>query len=111
MSELDETSTVSDEASDAPQDDVVRGDDDMTDDERRLAKQRARDEEQREVDRAGDAERARQERANGEPEGARGRNGGPDPDQKPDPGTGESSPEVAHATPKRGSARNNSTGK
>lgn len=50
-----------------------RGDDGLTDDERRLAKQRARDAEQRKVDAAGDAERARQEEANGETPGTRGR--------------------------------------
>ncbi len=49
------------------------GDDGMTDDERRLAKQRARDAEQRKVDADGDAERARQEEANGEAPGTRGR--------------------------------------
>ncbi len=49
------------------------GDDGMTDDERRLAKQRARDAEQRKVDAAGDAERERQEEAAGEAPGARGR--------------------------------------
>ncbi len=61
-------------ADEKTQDDVSRGTDGMTDDERRLAKQRARDAEQREIDRAGDAERAKQEKANGEPEGSRGRN-------------------------------------
>lgn len=57
------------------------GDDDMNDDQRRLAKQKERDAQQREVDKAGDAERARREREAGEPEGSRGRNA--------DPATGE----------------------
>jgi hypothetical protein len=52
----------------------VRGDDGLTDDERRIAKQEMRDAEQRKVDADGDAVRARQEREHGEPEGSRGRN-------------------------------------
>lgn len=62
-----------------------RGDDGMTDDERRLAKQRARDAEQRKVDAAGDAVRADMERANGEPEGSRGRNAEPEKPVKATP--------------------------
>lgn len=50
------------------------GDDGLNDEQRRLAKQKLRDEEQAEIDKAGDRVRAEQERANGEPEGARGRN-------------------------------------
>lgn len=50
------------------------GDDGMNDDQRRLAKQKERDAQQRKVDEAGDAERARREREQGEPEGSRGRN-------------------------------------
>lgn len=57
------------------------GDDGMNDDQRRLAKQKERDAQQREIDKAGDAERARREREQGEPEGSRGRNA--------DPATGE----------------------
>ncbi len=95
MSELNETPTVT---HDAPTEDVSRGDDGLTDDERRLAKQKARDREQEKVDRDGDAVRADQERANGEAEGARGRNA-PTGERGPELDAGKGSP--AKVTPRK----------